>query len=154
MQAYPLFFLHFAQNALLYKPPLNLLGNLQTTASDEGTKALSLKEALMPIVNFSRLYALKYRIDSTNTLDRLGELRDRGGSAARSTRRWCPTTKPSCASGCADRRSPLSRVEAQQLISPDDLTSAEEMKLKRLFATAVDLRKKMSFDFLGGITGF
>ena len=26
MEDYPLFFLHFAQNALLYKPPLTLLG--------------------------------------------------------------------------------------------------------------------------------
>ena len=78
MESYPLFFLHFAQNALLYKPPISLLGNLQTTSSDEGVKALSLKEALMPVVNSARLYALRHRIDSTNTLDRLAELRDRG----------------------------------------------------------------------------
>ncbi len=78
MQAYQLFFIHFAQNALLYKPPINLLGHIQTTSSEEGTKTLSLKEALLPVVNFARLYALRQRIDSTNTLDRLAELRERG----------------------------------------------------------------------------
>jgi signal-transduction protein with cAMP-binding, CBS, and nucleotidyltransferase domain len=40
------------------------------------------------------------------------------------------------------------------LISPDELTSAEEMKLKRLFTVSESLRKKISFDFLGGISGF
>src|SRR5450756_1791330 len=69
MQAYQPFFLHFAQNALLYKPPLGLLGNIQVSSSGEGPKALSLKKALMPVVNFARLYTLKYRIEATNTLD-------------------------------------------------------------------------------------
>ena len=78
MEDYPLFYVHFAQNALLYKPPLSLLGNIQATASEDGRKAVSLKEALMPIVNFARLYALKHHIDSTNTLDRLAELQERG----------------------------------------------------------------------------
>jgi signal-transduction protein with cAMP-binding, CBS, and nucleotidyltransferase domain len=40
------------------------------------------------------------------------------------------------------------------LIAPEELTSADEMKLKRLFSVAEDLRKKISYDFLGGIAGF
>jgi PAS domain S-box-containing protein len=155
MQSYPLFFLHFAQNALLYKPPLNLLGNLQTSSDGEGVKALSLKEALMPIVNFSRLYALKYRIDSTNTLDRLSELRDRGVISRESYDEMLPDYETLMRIRLRRQAMAIQQgIKPTNLISPDDLTSAEEIKLKKLFAIAVDLRKKMSFDFLGGIAGF
>lgn len=155
MQAYPLFFLHFAQNTLLYKPPLNLLGNLQTTADGEGTKALSLKEAVMPIVNFARLYSLKYGIDSTNTLDRLSELRDRGVISRESFEQMVPDYETLMRIRLRRQALAIEQgAKPSNLVSPEDLTSAEEMKLKRLFATAVDLRKKISFDFLGGIAGF
>ena len=38
MEAYPLFFMHFAQNALLYKPPMSLSGNIQTTPPMKGPR--------------------------------------------------------------------------------------------------------------------
>jgi PAS domain S-box-containing protein len=155
MQAYPLFFLHFAQNVLLYKPPLGLLGNIQTTSSGSGPKALSLKEALMPVVNFSRLYALKHRIDSTNTLDRLTELRERGVLSRETFEMVVPDYE--AIMRLRLRRQAIALQENRKpsnLISPQDWTSAEEMKLKRLFSVAADLRKKISYDFLGGIAGF
>ncbi|MCL5734200.1 MAG: DUF294 nucleotidyltransferase-like domain-containing protein [Actinobacteria bacterium] len=154
MQAYPLFFLHFAQNALLYKPPLNLLGNIQTTSA-EGTRALSLKEALMPIVNFARLYALNYRVDSTNTLDRLAELRDRGVVSRESYEEMVPDYETLMQIRLRRQATAIEQgLKPSNLIPPHELTSAEEIKLKKLFAIAVDLRKKISFDFLGGIAGF
>ncbi len=155
MEAYPLFFLHFAQNALLYKPPLTLLGNLQTTSSGDGAKALSLKEALMPVVNFARLYALRHRIDSTNTLDRLSELRGRGVISRESYDEMVPDYE--MLMRIRLRRQALALEENREpsnLISADELTSAEETRLKRLFAVAENLRKKISFDFLGGIARF
>jgi signal-transduction protein with cAMP-binding, CBS, and nucleotidyltransferase domain len=39
-------------------------------------------------------------------------------------------------------------------ISREELTSSEEARLKQLFSVSADLRKKISYDFLGGITGF
>jgi PAS domain S-box-containing protein len=155
MQAYPLFFIHFAQNALLYKPPLNLLGHIQTTSSEEGGKTLSLKEALLPVVNFARLYALRHRIDSTNTLDRLAELKQRAVLGRESHEDSVPDYETLMsirlrrqAIAMEDNRTPTN------LISLSELTSAEEARLKRLFALAETLRKKIGYDFLGGITGF
>jgi len=155
MEDYPLFFLHFAQNALLYKPPLSMLGNIQTTSSGDGAKTLSLKEALMPIVNFSRLYALRHRIDSTNTLDRLTELRDRGVLSRESYDQMFPDYESLMRIRL--RRQAIAIEEGKapsNLITPEELTSAEEARLKRLFSVSADLRKKISYDFLGGIAGF
>ena len=155
MQEYPLFYLHFAQNALLYKPPLSLMGNIQATSTEDGRKAVSLKEALMPIVNFARLYALRNQIDSTNTLDRLSELRERGIISSEMYEQIVPDYETLMrirlqrqAAALEEHRKP------SNLILPQELTSAEEAKLKRLFSATEDLRKKISYDFLGGISGF
>jgi PAS domain S-box-containing protein len=155
MEEYPLFYLHFAQNALLYKPPLGLFGNIQTTSSGDGPKTLGLKEAVMPIVNFARLYALRYRIDATNTLDRLAELYQRGVLSRDSYEQMVPDYETLMRIRL--RRQAVALEEGREpsnLITPEELTSAEEARLKRLFALSGDLRKKISYDFLGGIAGF
>ncbi len=155
MEAYPLFFLHFAQNVLLYKPPLGVFGNIQVASSGEGPKALSLKEAQMPVVNFARLYALRHRIDSTNTLDRLGELHERGVLSRESFDEIVPDYEHLMRLRLRRQvAAVLENRKPNNLISPEEWTSAEETKLKRLFAVTGDLRKKISFDFLGGIAGF
>ncbi len=156
MDAYPLFYLHFAQNVLLYKPPLSMLGNIQAhSATADGRKAVSLKEALLPIVNFARLYALKHHIDSTNTLDRLGELKERGILSRETYEQIVPDYETLMrirlqrqAIALEENRKP------SNLILPQELTSAEEMKLKRLFTATEELRRKISYEFLGGISGF
>ncbi len=155
MEQYPLFFLHFAQNTLLYKPPISLFGNIQTTSSGDGAKTLSLKEAVMPIVNFSRLYALRHRIDSTNTLDRLAELYQRGVLSRETYEQMVPDYE--MLMRIRLRRQAVAVEEGREpnnLITPEELTSAEEARLKRLFSLSADLRKKISYDFLGGIAGF
>lgn len=155
MEAYPLFFIHFAQNALLYKPPLSLLGNIQTISSGNGIKALSLKEAQMPVVNFARLYALKHRIDSTNTLDRLTELRERGLLSRESQEELVPNYETLMRIRLRRQAVAIEeRCKPSNLISPEEWRSAEETKLKQLFTVTAGLRKKISYDFLGGIAGF
>lgn len=155
MEEYPLFYLHFAQNALLYKPPITWTGNLQTTSSSDGTKTLSLKEALMPIVNFSRLYALRHRIDATNTLDRLSELYEKGALSRDTFEHMLPDYETLMR--IRVRRQAVAIEQGQKptnLIIPEELSSGEEARLKRLFSLSADLRKKISYDYLGGISGF
>ncbi len=155
MEEYPLFFLHFAQNALLYKPPLTMFGNLQTTSSGDGAKTLSLKEATMPIVNFARLYALRHRIDSTNTLDRLAELYQKGVLSRDSFEEMVPDYETLMRIRLRRQAVAVEHgLAPNNLITPEELTSAEEARLKRLFSLSADLRKKISYDFLGGIAGF
>jgi CBS domain-containing protein len=68
-QKNPLFFQHYARNCLLYRPPLNLFGQIQTKEY-----LLNLKTCLQPIELFGRLYALKYDVRETNTIERLNAL--------------------------------------------------------------------------------
>jgi PAS domain S-box-containing protein len=154
MESYPLFFVHFAKNALLYKPQLGFTGSIQVTSSGDGPKALSLKEALLPVTNFSRLYALKHRVDSTNTLDRLAELHERGVLRHETFEQVAPDYEALMRLRLGRQAVALQEGRApSNLISPQEWTSAEEARLKHLFSVTADLRKKMGYDFLGGLEG-
>jgi len=68
-------FLRFlAQNALLTKPPIGMFGKLVVESQGEHKGAINIKAALLPVVDLARIYALKHRIDQTNTLTRLFRL--------------------------------------------------------------------------------
>ncbi|MBN1996036.1 cache domain-containing protein [candidate division KSB1 bacterium] len=73
----PEFFLHYARNCLLYKPPLNLFGQLPTGILD-AVRAVNIKQCLKPIETFARIYALKYGIQEPSTEQRLEKLADIG----------------------------------------------------------------------------
>lgn len=72
------FFRHFAENALYFKPPLDFFGNLVLKNTKEKKNCLDIKQPMQLLVDFTRLYALKYFIAETNTLDRLERLRQQG----------------------------------------------------------------------------
>ena len=73
----PAFFPRFAQNALLFKPPHRLFGKMRIVGTGGEPGLLNLKDALVPIVNFARLYALQHACDATHTLDRLDALAEK-----------------------------------------------------------------------------
>jgi CBS domain-containing protein len=73
----PGFLVHFAKNLLGYKDPIGLLGNIRSETKD-GVKSINIKESLMPIVNFARIYSLRYNVSQAGTKQRLSILKDTG----------------------------------------------------------------------------
>jgi CBS domain-containing protein len=71
------FFVNYAQNALLYKPPISFFGSLVADSIGVQPRTFNLKDALRPIIAFARLYALQHGLAATNTLDRLQQLMER-----------------------------------------------------------------------------
>lgn len=68
------FFFHLAKNSLQYKLPLGIFGQIVPAASGGNPNMLNIKDVLLPMVNFARLYALQYNVKETNTIDRLKSL--------------------------------------------------------------------------------
>jgi len=62
------------ENALNFKPPIGIFGKLIVEAEGDQKGALDLKLVLLPIIDFTRIYALKNGISQTNTLTRLFRL--------------------------------------------------------------------------------
>lgn len=74
LDRFPAFFAHMALNTLQYKPPIGLFGQIVTGSSSGSPNTFDIKEAMLPIVNFARLLALKHHLSETSTFDRLGQL--------------------------------------------------------------------------------
>jgi PAS domain S-box-containing protein len=72
------------RNALIFKPPIRLPGNIYLGGAAEHAGQIDLKDALMPIVAFARAYAARHRVVQTHTLERIDALSDREVVAASS----------------------------------------------------------------------
>ena len=69
------FFLrNLTENALTIKPPLSMFGKLITSTEGEKKGSLDIKKAMLPIIDFARIYALNNAIPQSNTLARLFRL--------------------------------------------------------------------------------
>ncbi len=68
------FFRHLSENALYFKPPLGFFRNFVVASKGEHRNTFDIKSAMMPIVDFARIYALKNHLEETNTLERLHQL--------------------------------------------------------------------------------
>ena len=80
-----LFLAHVVNNALRQRPPLNLFGQISLIRSGEHAGTVDLKhQAIAPIVDLGRIYALAGGLHDVNTSDRLekaaqlGELSEQG----------------------------------------------------------------------------
>jgi len=146
----PVFYYHMAQAVLKFKPPLNIFGRI--VGRDKGADVLEvdIKKAMMPVLTFTRLYAIREKLESTNSMERLHALADRK---------------------CIDNTSYEELVEAYELmmhqrlkfqveriseneepgniIDLNRLTRMEAAMLKKIFSQVTDLQTKVGFDFKG-----
>ncbi|MCU0485342.1 MAG: DUF294 nucleotidyltransferase-like domain-containing protein [Anaerolineales bacterium] len=149
----PSFFHHFAQNALQFKPPFRLLGNIYLSGgATEHAGEINLKDAMMPMVSFARLYALRHQINQTHTLERIEALTERNIIL--------PASRDEIIAAY-DFLMQLrlhTQVDALQsgrppsnLIHPGKLGYIQQELLKQAFAQIAAVQKKISYDFLGGV---
>lgn len=149
LRATPAFYGHFAQNALLYKPPAGPLGGLLGGGGSAGR--LDLKEAMTPIVGFARLYALRQEAEATATLARLEALTEADllpETSGRETREiYEHLLRLRLRQQAAAQ---VSGESANNLISPRQLGHTDQAILHQAFAHVAALQKRISYDFLGG----
>ncbi|MDO9302987.1 MAG: DUF294 nucleotidyltransferase-like domain-containing protein, partial [Anaerolineales bacterium] len=148
----PAFYHHFAQNALMFKPPFRLLGNIYLSGgATEHAGEINLKDAMMPIVSFARLYALRHQINQTHTLERVEALSERN------------LILPSSRDEIVAAYDFLMQLRLQNqiaaiqngrppvnIIHPNKLGYIQQELLKQAFAQIAAVQKKVSYDFLGG----
>lgn len=150
LQNNPAFFLHLARNTLKYRPPLGIMGQIVTGSSNATPHTFSIKEAMMPIVNFARLYALKHQIDDVNTIRRLNELRHAG--ELREDNHRVLVQAYNYLMELRYKHQVMSIRDGHtpdNSINPKKLTEIELGMLKEAFSQINMIQKKVSFDFLG-----
>ncbi len=71
------FFYQLAQNALLFRLPVDFFGNISVESGGEHPNTFNIKHAIALVVGYARIYAINFGLDDTNTLHRLDLLWDR-----------------------------------------------------------------------------
>jgi CBS domain-containing protein len=146
----PAFLTHMARNILQYKPPVDLLGRIVTGQSEEGVHTFDIKAAMLPIVNFARLYALQHHVAEANTYDRLEQLTALDVVQAATTRE---ITEAYTHLMQLRFRHQVARLKAAQppdnAIDPSALSQIDLGILKLTFSQISTIQKKVSFDFRG-----
>mgnify|MGYP001765576445 CR=1 FL=1 len=144
---------HFARNAITFKPPFRLLGNIYLSGgATEHAGEINLKDAMMPIVSFARLYALNHQINQTHTLERIEALAERGVVLS-SSRDEIMAAYDFLMQ--LRLQSQVAALEAGRvptnLVHPAKLGYIQQEMLKQAFAQIAAVQKKVSYDFLGGV---
>jgi CBS domain-containing protein len=142
------FFFHLAQSTLQFRPPRGFFGNIQLESSGERPAAFNIKAAIIPLVNFARIYALQHGFAETNTLDRLRRLRDQG--------RLVPSSHDELAQAYTTLMLMRLTHQAAQwnrgampdnFIDLQELTQLDQSVLKKVFADITVFQARLETDF-------
>ena len=149
----PSFLHHLARNALAFKPPIRLPGNIYLSGgATEHAGEINLKDAMMPMVSFARLYALRHQIDQTHTLKRIEALAERNVIL--------PSSRDEIIAAYdflmqLRLQTQLAAIQSgqspQNVIQPGKLGYIQQELLKQAFTQIAAVQKKISYDFLGGV---
>lgn len=142
------FFFHLAQSTLQFRPPRGFFGTIQLESVAGHPAAFNVKTAIIPLVNFARIYALKQGVAETNTLERLHRLRDQG------------LLQPSSHDELAQVFTTLTQMRLTHQVAqwsrglpPDNfidlpsLTQLDRSVLKRAFADLAVFQARLATDF-------
>ena len=149
---HPAFFSHLAQQALQFKPPVRLFGRIIAGGTaGEDARMVNLKDAQAPLTAFARLYALRERIEQTNTLDRLEALAGSAVLSDTSAEQTISAQESFTRLRLQQQAVALSAGrEADNLVAYHRLGPVDQAMLNQSFAQVAAVQKRVSYDFLGG----
>jgi CBS domain-containing protein len=144
------FLRHMTENALYFKPPLGFFRNFVVESKGKHRDSFDIKGAMMPIVDFARIYALKNKVEVTNTFERLHELYLK---KVLTSEEYNELEK--AYSFLMQLRFSRQVVSAEEESGPDNfinpkrLTHVEQSMLKEIFKRIEKFQSKMNFEFIG-----
>ena len=141
---------YLALDTLNYKPPLGAFGKILTGSGGEAPGTFNIKDAMLPIVNFARVFALRAQLEQTNTFDRLDALAEIDVIPEESHR---AVVQAYGALMQLRYRRQADRVadglDADNAIDPRSLTELEIGTVKHAFSQIQAIQKKVSYEFRG-----
>lgn len=153
INGWPGFLRHLAENALYYKPPISRFGKFLVETEGDEKGFLDLKSAMLPIIDFTRIYALKNSISQTNTLTRLFRLYTRH---ALTGKEYMDIVRGyNYLMQLRFIRQITTIMDEQKkpdnYINPGNLSSIDHILLKEIFRLIDKLQQKLGLEFTGNI---
>jgi signal-transduction protein with cAMP-binding, CBS, and nucleotidyltransferase domain len=144
----PVFFFHLAQSTLQFKAPRGFFGNIQLESGGDHPATFNIKSAIIPLVNFARMYALRHHYAETNTLERLARLRDQGALVPSSHDELVQAYTALMQMRLAHQAAQVGRSEPpDNHINLSELTQLERSVLKKVFADITVFQARLETDF-------
>ncbi len=145
------FFRNMAENAVYFKPPIGVFGNLIVRSTPPHKRCIDIKMANTPIVDYARIYSLKHQIRETATQDRLYHLYLK---KILSRNAYNELEQAYCFNMQIRFMAQIQAILGQNLpphnyINPKDLSSIEKKLLKEVLKKIKTLQAKLRFDFIG-----
>lgn len=145
------FFRNLTENALHFKPPIGFFRNFVVESKGRHRNAFNIKSAMLPIVDFARVFSLEAKIEETNTLERLNQLYMR---KVLNRQEFEEIEKAysflmqlrfirQVAAVIEDNTKP------DNYINPKKLTTIEQTMLKEIFKRIERFQAKLNFEFIG-----
>ncbi len=151
----PRFFQLLARNVLPLTPPIGLFGNFVVESVGEKRKAFDIKMSLMPITDFARIYALKHKINETNTLERLNSLREHNALSKQNHQEIVQAFNYLMQIRLQSQADAISSGQRSpdNYVTPQNLTYIEQKLLKEIFSQIKNFQSKLSYEFTGQLGG-
>ncbi len=145
------FFRHLTENALCFKPPIGFFRNFVVESKGEHRNQFDIKSAMTPVVDFARTYALKNKIEETNTLERLYQLqiknvlkREEYEELEKAYSFLLQLRFVRQVTAMVDEN-----IQPDNYINPKKLTRIEQKMLKEIFSRIENFQSKLEVDFIG-----
>jgi CBS domain-containing protein len=142
-------FFHMAKNALQYQPPLtSFLKNIRTISVGD-REVFDIKKAMTPIVDLVRVYALKHRVFSVNTGERIKALQKIGVFSESAVHELLHSYYYLMALRLQKQANHIiqDNTEPNNFIDPTSLTKIEQVTLKEIFKTIEGFQSRIRVEF-------
>jgi PAS domain S-box-containing protein len=149
------FFQLLARNILIMAPPIGRFGNFIVESSGEHRGSFDIKASMMPIIDFARIYALKNRIRTANTMMRLAALHEMKVLTDLNYQEMIQAYTYLMQIRLRIQAEAVSRLKKNpdNYVCPKNLTSIEQKLLKEIFSQTKNFQVRLSYDFTGQIGG-
>lgn len=140
-----------ARDILNVIPPISRFGKIVVETTGESRGGLDLKKAMVPIVDFARIYALKHEINAANTIKRLDALHDLkvltdlGHREMVQAYSFLMQMRLNTQAEAVTSGSKM----PDNIVFPKKLTSIDRQLLKEIFTQTKNYQNRLSYDFTG-----
>ena len=146
----PAYLFLLAQDTIKLKPQVGFWGNILLETAGSPPETVNIKETIMPIVNFARIYALNNQIEEASTIKRLKILKDKNIISLSSYQNIVQAYKYLQSMRLNHQSILVTKgIPPDNLISTKNISDLEKTIIKKILSNINIMLSKLSYDFKG-----
>ena len=144
------FLIYITENAHKYKQSINFFGNIVLGSSKDNPHSFDIKNAMITLIDFARIYSIKYKVTEINTQKRIKKLREENIITEQTFKDFVNAYDFLMQIRFKHQ---IELIQAQKepnnFINPDKLSSIEQSLLKKILVQINDYLSKLNYEIKG-----